>query len=344
MRIMGRPRALVAVVAGAFLLAGCGSGPSQVGAAAFVGDTVISLDKVQELIDKAVSEQPYARKLAAEHKLDILSRMIISQLITHELVVRTARQEGVAADEGQVAQALSKNPFSAPVTTAENETTGAAQVAARVIDTREELTDLNLEQQLANKMATKLEIIFDYYAVSASPNPEDPTAPAPDPTQLRSQAISIAQQYAADPAGSSKYIQDLATKAKAANAQPNGETGVKSSLGDFAAFDTSPLFWTPENNVVAFQQPGDQSGGWFVAAIRKRTTTGVTSTTPRQPLGTEQALGVGGRMVQEFARTTNVKVNPRYGTWDVVSMSVGQTPAVDSTIVVPFGTPLPAGQ
>ncbi len=343
MRIMGRPRALVAVVAGAFLLAGCGSGPTQVGAAAIVGDTTISLDKVQGLIDKAVSEQPYARKLASEHKLDELGRAIVSELVDEELLVQTARREGVVADQGQVAQALAKDPLSAPVPETADPSTGVAEVLARIFDHRDVLTKLNLQQQLANKMATKLEVTFDYFGVDPpQQNPDDPTAQPPSPAQLRSQAINIAHQIAADPAGATQAIANQAKQAKEKNVQPAGEANIKAALGDSPNFDATPLFWTPQNNVVVFPKPSDQSTGWFVAAIHSRSTDGVTG--KHQPLAAEQLSGVSTRMVQEYARTANVKVNPRYGVWDVVSMSVALTPTADNTVVVPFGTPMPAGQ
>ncbi|HEY3482715.1 MAG TPA: hypothetical protein VGL02_27845, partial [Streptomyces sp.] len=97
---MGRPRALVAVVAGALLLAGCGSGPSQAGAAAIVGDRAVPLDQVQNLIEKAVREQPYAQKLAAEHKLDLLGRAIVGQLVVHELLTQVSGKEGIPVNSG----------------------------------------------------------------------------------------------------------------------------------------------------------------------------------------------------------------------------------------------------
>jgi hypothetical protein len=205
MRIMGRPRALVAVVAGALLLAGCGTGPSQVGSAAIVGDTSVSIDQVQNLIDKAVREHPYARKLADEHKLDLLGRAFVGQLVLHELLLKAAQQEGISPNYGQIDAQLAKDPLTGPVpANSADETQAVSQVATRARDHREELTDANLAQALADKTMPDLSVTFDYTSIGSLPSSdggEPPQGPA-----AQKAAYDLARQFAADPAAATKRV------------------------------------------------------------------------------------------------------------------------------------------
>ncbi|MDQ3787420.1 MAG: hypothetical protein M3422_09275, partial [Actinomycetota bacterium] len=78
-----------AVTALVATLSACGTGPSQVNSAVIIDDHVISVDEVQSLIDKVVKE-PAARPLAQQHKLDLVAREVVSQLVTHQVLSEVA--------------------------------------------------------------------------------------------------------------------------------------------------------------------------------------------------------------------------------------------------------------
>jgi hypothetical protein len=104
MRIIGRPRVLFAVLASCLVLAGCGSGPSQVGAAVIVGDHAVSVDDVQGKLDKLLQDNALAKTLAQQHKLDLLSRSIVSREVLNRATDEAAKADGLVVDEKLVAQ------------------------------------------------------------------------------------------------------------------------------------------------------------------------------------------------------------------------------------------------
>ncbi|MEV6830309.1 SurA N-terminal domain-containing protein [Amycolatopsis sp. NPDC051102] len=331
MRIIGRPRALVGVVAGALLLAGCGSGPSQVGAAAVIGDHSISIDRVQELINKAVREQPYAQKLANEHKLDLVGRAVVSQLVLHELVTKAAEKQGITPNYAQIDAQLAKDPLNGPVPAdASNETQAVSQVVARTRDHREELTDTFLAQALADKTVPNASVTFDYTSVGLVPDAA--TGAATQGADAKKAAFDLARQFAADPAASGKrigadvqYLAALRQRATQTGESPESVppfAGVGEALpaAQAGALAAGPLFGSPVGSAVVFPFPGNQ-GAWFVGVIRQRTD---------KPVATEQApdldattkTAAGMRQAQPLFDELGVRVNKRYGVWDVVAMTV----------------------
>src|SRR4051812_8151272 len=99
MRIMRRPGALVAVAASSLLLAACGGGPSQVGAAAIVDGQAISLDGVQSKLDALIKTDKFTQQLQQQRKLDLVSRAIVSREVLYKLVDKAAQAEGLRVDE-----------------------------------------------------------------------------------------------------------------------------------------------------------------------------------------------------------------------------------------------------
>ncbi|MCR6487247.1 SurA N-terminal domain-containing protein [Amycolatopsis sp. OK19-0408] len=351
---MGRPRALVAVVAGAFLLAGCGSGPSQVGAAAIVGDHSVSIDRVQDLINKAVREQPYAQKLASEHKLDQLGRAIVGQLVVHELLTQIAEKEGIAVNYGQVDAQLKSDPLTGPVPAdSSNEAQAVSQVVARTRDHREELTDTYLAQALAEKKLPNLSVTFDYTSIGSMPS-QDGSEPPQGPAAQKA-AYDLARQFAADPAavakritGDAQYEQQL--RQQAAQAGQNTDSippltgvGEVQPAAQVPALATTPLFGSPANSVTVFPYP-NRAGTWFVGVVRQRVDDRPVATEQAPALDATTKTAIGMRQLQPYADKLGVRVNARYGVWDVVGMSVVANQDTAQGLVLPLGGAAPTQQ
>ncbi|EOD66093.1 SurA N-terminal domain-containing protein [Amycolatopsis vancoresmycina] len=330
MRIIGRPRALVGVVAGALLLAGCGSGPSQVGAAAVIGDRSISIDQVQDLITKAVREQPYAQKLAAEHKLDLVGRAVVSQLVLHELITKAAEKQGVTPNYAQIDAQLAKDPLTGPVPAdASNETQAVSQVVARTRDHREELTDTFLAQALADKTVPNASVTFDYTSVGLVPDAT--TGSSVEGPAAKTAAFDLAKQFAADPAATKRigadvqYLAALRQRAtqmgqSAESIPPFASVGEAVPAAQASALAAGPLFGSPVGSTVVFPFPNNQ-GAWFVGVIRQRTDKPVaTEQAPDLDAATKTAAGI--RQAQPLFDELGVRINKRYGVWDVVAMTV----------------------
>ncbi len=325
MRIMGRRRALVGLVAGSLLLAGCDAGPGQVGAAVIVDGKSVSVDRVQQMIDKAVREHPYGQQLAKEHKLDLVGREIVRQEILHELTGRAAQREGVRVDESLVATALRKDPLAAPMAVPQqgDVETNVQQLVARVRDHRDALVDAALQTQLAMKYIDKLVVTVDHLAVTA---PEGTTA---DPAALREQAFEKARQIAASP--------DAAAKAVAQEAQGDSQRaglGDKAAAAQSAAFASTVMFGSPVNTVTAFQ-PTPERPEWLVVAVRERAAEKPVSVDQEAPPTAQQLVKVGIRFLQPYLDQIDLKVNPRYGVWDVVGMDLAPNESSKKGIVLP---------
>jgi len=338
MRIMGRRRALVAVGASALLLAGCGSGPSQVGAAAFVGGTTVSLDKVQQVIDKAVSEPPYGQQLAAQHKVDAIGREAVRQLIVHELLVKAAAKQGLVPDEGEIALQMTKP--AAPVPAAD-EAAAVTQVVARARDPHEQLSDANLEKQLATKAQKTLSVTFDYIALV----PGD--SASTDPAALRSQAFDITRKFAGNPAGARQAMQqqlsDAQQQASMSGQDPSAipiHFDQVVTAAQAPSLAVGPVFGVPANTVVAVQASLPQNAVWYVFMVNKRTDSPVAGDAEGAPTP-EQVSAIGIRMLQSSIADAGIRINPRYGVWDVVGMKVVPNQDATTGLVVPYGAAAP---
>ncbi|MEU3620920.1 hypothetical protein BS329_11955 [Amycolatopsis coloradensis] len=325
MRIMGRRRALVGVLAGSLLLAGCNAGPGQVGAAVIVDGESVSVDRVQQLIDKAVREHPYGQQLAKEHKLDLVGREIVRQEILHDLTERAAQREGVQVDESLVVAALQNDPLAKPMEAKQQNDPALSvqQLVARVRDHREALVDAALQTQLALKYLDKLTVTFDFSSVSST------DATGSDADKLREQAIEKARRFAASPNAAAEVIQQ---DQKTSDTQAG--TGQKLPAMQSPATAATVLFGLEPNTVAAFQ-PTPQQPLWVVVVVRERAADKpVASDQPAQPTA-QQLAGVGIRLLQPYLDQVDLKVNPRYGVWDVVGMDLAPNEASKKGIVLP---------
>lgn len=321
MRIMGRTRVLVAVVAACLVLAGCGAGPSQAQSAFLLDGQTVTQDQVQNMIDKAVREQPAAQLLAQQHKLDQVGRAIVSQLIVHELVTRAAQREGLAVDEPLVNQTLAQDPLATPVpTTGIDPSQLPTQIAYRTRDHREAITDQVLMRALADKYFAKLSVTFDYTSVVS----DDPGA---QPVTMREKAFAKANEMAASPDAAARVIQ--------ADTAAGGQTGADEHVPAVQAPDLAAtvVFGVQPGTVVAFQ-PSAEQAAWIVAVIRKRDLSTPQSVDQAAEPTASQLIAIGVRLLQPYADESGLELNPRYGVWDPVAMAVVPSAAETTGAVV----------
>jgi hypothetical protein len=339
MRIMGRPRALVAAVAGALLLAGCGSGPSQVGAATILGDQSFGLDRVQSMIDQAVHGQPYAQKLARENKLVLLGREIVRQAALHQLITYAAKKENLVADQAKIAQIAATLPGAPVADTGQGDQLAVAQIAANVRDRGERASDTYLERQLAAKFLPKLAVSADYVGFGVG-DPNDPEA--------RARAFDVAKQFAADPTKVQAAVQaagqELQQSQQTGQPGPNGfsDAGLTSVFGaaQYPALAETVLFGSPANSVIAFQPRMPAKPDWYVFVLRSRGTDQAVPADgePQKPTD-DQLTAIGTRLLQPYVGESGLRVNPRYGVWDVVTMDVVPNLDAAPALLLPFGGP-----
>jgi hypothetical protein len=321
MRIIGRPRALFAVLTGCLLLAGCGSGPSQAGAAVIFGDRVISIDDVQAKLDKLVQDNAFAKSLAQQHKLDLLARSIVSREVLDQAATAAAQANGLKIDEAAVAkrvEALRAQQQGAPQPAATDAPeAGITQATDAAFDLGELARTQEIEAQLAAKDLPSLEVTFDGAQLTSG--------------DAKAKSQQLAARLAADPTHSADVVGTVS--------ETDGQAipGFKLSLLDGLLLAqqsdmemaSSPLFSVRPNTVVAFplslQSTGQStsvSTDWFVGLVKTADSNAKPTAQEAQEIPQipdQLLLKVGERLVAGAMDQLNVKINPRYGVWDVVA-------------------------
>lgn len=287
------PGAVLAVAALALgLVAGCGTGPSQVGAAAIVDDRVVALDQVQQQLSRVLAKEgPEAKaQLKAGGQLDDVSRQIVSLEIQHELLTIAAQREGLEVDESQVTRLI--------------EELGGAQAASRGTvytagNFRERARDQLLAVELGRKYLPRLAVTIDYTTVNTR------TA-----AQQRTRELA-----AAGAAGARELIRaDVERGAAAALDQ-------RIVAARNPSFASAPPFGVSEGTVVAFPSE-TQAGSWLVTVVTGRSTSDGDPPPGAGTEGLERSLlaAVGLRQLAMTADRVGVRLNPRFGVWDPVSL------------------------
>jgi hypothetical protein len=288
-----RTWAVLAVAALAVgLVAGCGSGPSQVGAAAIVGDRVVPLDQVQRQLNTVLAKEgPEAKaQLKAGEQLVDVSRQIVSLDIQHELLAITAQREQLSVDEQQVDQLI--------------EQLGGAKAASKgTVYTpetfRQRARDQVLAAELGRKYLPRLAVTVDYTTVTT-----------------RAAAEEKAQELAAAGAAGAREL--IRADVERGGAAALDQRIVAARNPSFAA---APIFGVPEGTVVAFPS-SQQAGSWLVMVVTSRSTSAGGPQPATDTAGLDRSLlaAIGLRQLAMTAERVGVRLNPRYGVWDPVSL------------------------
>jgi len=314
--VIRRRRPLVALLSGfALLVSACSAGQGPANAAAVVNGKTITVDRVQELVEKAVKAEPAVQAMADQRKLDLLSRGVLRQLILHELIAAYSAKESLTIDPAQVTELSKQLAEPTPLPTDGSATADmiVSQAVNRVVDPNELARDYLSLAQIGFKQAAGLAVTIDYSFVSGGAEGAE-GAPA-NAGSLREKAFEKARQMATSLDEASKII-EADIKVDNQSAEKN-RTFAPAQAPDLAG---SVLFGAPVNSVVAFQ-PNPQQAGWVVAVIRKRDLSATPD--PKAPeVDVRLATTLGPRLLQATAQEFGVKLSPRYGVWDFSDMSV----------------------
>ncbi len=296
-----RPGAVLAAAALALaVLAGCGTGPSQVGAAAIVGDRAVPLDEVQQQLNTVLSKEgPEAKaQLKAGNQLDDVSRQIVSLEVQHELLTIMAQRERLSVDAQQVTSLIDE------LGGAEAASQGTIYTAG---DFRARARDQLLAVELGREYLPRLAVTVDYTTVGTRAAAEQ----------------RVAQLAAAGAAGAREQIR--------ADIESGGAAALDQRIvaARNPSFASAPIFGVQQGTVVAF--PSDQqAGSWLVMVVTSRSTTGGSQRAGEVEGLDESLLAAAGlRQLAITAERVGVRLNPRYGVWDRVSLQA--VPNADET-------------
>ncbi|HET8642119.1 MAG TPA: hypothetical protein VFM37_09280 [Pseudonocardiaceae bacterium] len=299
------PVAFATVVVAGGLLSGCAAAPSQVGTAAIVGDTTVSLESVQDWFDRVVADRERKERARASEQLDDIGRKVVTEAVRHALLLQVAQREKLDIDEERVNELLDELGGPAQAVEALAKTPGTEWLLYDETTIRERVRDQLIALELARKYYDSTEIRFD--ATQA---------------ENRNQALDKANRIASDPDGVDEIIQ--ADIAGGLQAFANEKLSV---AADPSTAAHSPLFAVPAGTVVVYAAGGQ--GGWWVIYIGERDSDAPRDNSPNvvEEGSVDQSLmsAIGFRMMAALMADTEVELNPRYGVWEQVSLEATQT-------------------
>jgi SurA-like protein len=294
-RVVAPFAAVTALVA---TLSACGTGPNQVNSAAIIGDRVISVDQVQSLVDK-VAKEPAARSLAQQHKLDLVAREALGQLIVHDLLTEAARKEGLRVDQDQLEELRAQNPFGQKLSA--NGDMPTEQLVPELVYRARGFDDYASDQMLLDALARehlgKESVRFNGVIV------QDATA-----------ARELAEKIAARPQDSAGLIRAIAKSAD--EMVTDADTG---------ANDSGVLLFAPKNTVFVLPSgQGAQGGGGFqvLHVLSTKTTASVDPGADLSQIQPQQLPTIGRYALRRYAIENGVKISPRYGVWNAPMLTV----------------------
>ncbi|PRX49956.1 SurA-like protein [Prauserella shujinwangii] len=294
-RIIRRPATLVLALIASLVLAGCGSGPSQVTSAAIIGDHAIPLDDVQREIQWVLDNVPEAKQAQQQGNFAQQSREIVRSRIIHHLVTVAAQREGLRADPAQIEELINSS--------------GGTESIARSIGiaperVRDAAADQVLLQQLARRYADRVSVRL----VGTTIREESAESTAEE------KALALGRRIAADPGAAERIIRDGGYQVL------DQELALADALQNQPEIAISSVFGAGEGSVIVIQ-PSREQTGWLVGLIRDRKVTAGGSQQSVQQASGQVLYWAGVRMLQPIADELGVRVNPRYGVWDATEMA-----------------------
>ncbi|MDT0349454.1 peptidylprolyl isomerase [Pseudonocardia charpentierae] len=284
-RQVGRALAVVATVG--VVVSGCGAGPSQVGSAVIVGTTAVPLEQVQSRLDVALGKTDVVAQLASSGVgAPDIARDVVTGAVMHDLLARTAATEGITVSEADVDAAL-------------QESGGAdAALSQSLYDLsaiRERVRDRLIAVKHAQRIVPGLTITADLVAANSR---DDAAAKA---RVLATGGPEADALFASNPETSRRNMSYQAVRS------PEAASTV--------------LFGLPVGRTAYFQ-PSPQQGGWIVLRVTDRQEDANADPSAAASLGDSDLAAIGDRLLQPLSEEVGVRVNPRFGVWDPVSMRV----------------------
>ncbi|MCP2235878.1 SurA N-terminal domain-containing protein [Prauserella halophila] len=293
-RTMRRPLALFTALLAGLVLAGCGSGPSQVHSAAIVGDRSVPLDDVQQEIDWLLDNVDQAQQAQRQGKVDLYAREVVRGRVIHELAQIAAKREGIRADRSEVDELIRGSGGA-------DEVSRSAGVEPDRV--RDVASDQVVLQELARKYLGRLSVDLLGTVITG----DEPGNSA------KEKATALGRRIADDP------DRARATVREAGHQLVDEELDFAETLQNDPELATTAVFGSQEGTVVVIQ-PSRQQAGWLVGLVSERRTGGQADAAEPQ-VNPEYLYFAGLRMLQPIAEEAGVRINPRYGVWDEAALS-----------------------
>jgi foldase protein PrsA len=297
------------------LLSGCGSGSVRPGAAALVGEERITVDTLQEVVERGLAD-PQAEQTLGQDR-SAFQRQVLSRLVNREVLQAAAEREGVTVSDGDVDKQL--QDFAAQAGGEEALEAQAAQNGISPEDLQPFLRDVVLEQALGDALTEDEDVPQEQLEGLYQQNiaQYDRVKSRHILVEDEAQARDLLAQVKADPSA----FADLA-------AEFSIDTSNKDQGGDLG-FQGKGQF-VPEFEALLFSaEPGtydvvQTQFGWHVVNVQEREQTSLEEATPelRRAALQEQRAEATGTLLRDVASDLGVEVNPRFGRWDPETGSI----------------------
>jgi len=275
-----------------------GCGVEQPGSAAVLGDTSVPLAVVQSQIG------PILDKLTPEQRSQgvgpDIARFVLSLELTRDLAQKQLAAQGLTVTDADVSAYIDQRGGTAALL--QGQPFDESQLRLQIFNTV-------AAAKLATKIAPGLAINADILG-SAS----------------RADAEAKARTLAAGGPAADALFGDPRVS----------QRGTVLTAVANASEASSVAFGLPAGSVVAFQ-PDPQQATWNVVRIVSRSTDVASDPAAVAKLSQRDLVGIGQRTLQPLADSLGVTVNPRFGVWDPISLSVVAADQSPGLIIRPAG-------
>jgi hypothetical protein len=304
-------------------VAGCSTGQGDPKVAAAVGTTNVStVEQVQQRLNDLLARNPQAQEVAKQHKLDQVSRGIVTQDVLHVLATEAAKRENITVDESILPQLV-------PVLTGEAAANG--DPFQTLVDAAFPAIDLARDRLIMGELGRRAigkNIVTVDGAVFTDGN----------------KARQLAKQIAAQPDKSGELVRSAQGQAQdplldqqfgvlpddvPAESVAQAVTQLVQQYGGF------PFMAAPEKSVVQWRLAGEQ-GGYAVAYVKKHVSAPQSAQVDLSQIQPALLIAAGKMQLVSSAWQQGVKVNQRYGAWDPALLRVipAEEVSVGSTLQI----------
>jgi parvulin-like peptidyl-prolyl isomerase len=308
-------RLVVSTGLAVLLLSGCGSGSVRPGAAALVGEQRITVDTLQEVVERGLSD-PQAEQALGQDR-GAFQRQVLARLVNREVLRAAAEREGVTVSDGDVEAQL--QDFAAQAGGEEALEAQAAQNGISPQDLQPFLRDVVLEQALGDELTADEDVPDEQLQGLYQQNiaQYDRVRSRHILVEDEAQARSILAQVQEDESRFAELAAEFSTDTS--NKDQGGDLGLQGK-GQFVPEFEALLFSAEPGTYDVVQT----QFGWHVVNVQERETTSLAEAEPelRRAALQEQRAEATGALLRDVADDLGVKVNPRFGRWDAESGSI----------------------
>ena len=316
------------------LLSGCGSGSVRPGAAALVGDERITVDTLQQVVERGLEDPQAAEQLGQDRSA--FQRQVLSQLVSRAVLQAAAEREGVTVDDGEVDAQLEE--FAAEAGGREALEAQAAQNGISSEDLEPFVRDYALQQALGDELTEDEDVPQEQLQGLYQQNiaQYDRVRSRHILVEDEAQARSLLAQVQEDPDSFAELAAEFSIDTS--NKDQGGDLGLQGK-GQFVPEFEALLFSAEPGTYDVVQT----QFGWHVVNVQERETTSLGDATPelRRAALQEQRAQVTGALLRDVAADLGVTVNPRFGEWN---SETGTIEAVDDPDGVTTSSPEDGGE